>query len=289
VRFCVLASGSSGNTVYLESNGTRVLVDAGLSGKELEKRLDAIGVNSAQLDGILVTHEHTDHILGVGTVSRKYEVPVYIHPDTLGAAAGRLGRLPSTSFFEVGVPFRMGHFRVTSFPVPHDAANPVGFTFTTNGKKLGVATDMGYVTPLIRERLTGANALILESNHDLAMLKKGPYAWSLKQRVMGRRGHLSNEDAGMLLRSLLHRDLSSVVLAHISQVNNRLSIAYRTALKALRGGEGTPRLYAARQGEVGSLIEIPARLSVRLPAREDTQTVGRTRRGPHGAESIRKP
>lgn len=256
MRFSVLASGSSGNAIFVESEKTRLLVDAGLSGKELTRRLASIGVNPAHLDGILVTHEHIDHVSGVGIMARRYGLPVYVTPDTLAASRERMGWLPSVVSFESARRFRIGNIRVNPFAIPHDAVDPLGFTFCANGKKLGLATDMGCVSFSVREQLRGTNALILESNHDLQMLREGPYAWPLKQRVMGTHGHLSNADAGDLLRELIHENLETVVLAHISKINNRLGVAFGSAETVVQASEHDVRLFAARQGEVGSLIEV---------------------------------
>lgn len=256
MRFSVLASGSGGNAVYLESGATRLLVDGGLSGRELVTRLLSIGADPAGLNGILVTHEHADHILGVGILARRFDLPVYIHSDTLGAAARHLGWLPHTVCFDGDDVLEVGDLRVRPFPIPHDAVNPLGFTFSRNGKKIGLATDMGYVQSLARERLKGSNALILESNHDLEMLKEGPYAWSLKQRVMGRTGHLSNDDSSVLLGELLHDRLQCVVLAHLSAVNNLPRIAESLAREVIRRSGQNVRLTMARQGEAGALIEV---------------------------------
>ncbi len=256
MRFCVLASGSSGNAIYLESEKTKLLVDCGLSGKEVTKRLALRGLDPAHLDGILVTHEHHDHILGVGVLSRKYNLPVYIHPKTLAASKGRMGWLPQTISFETGSLFQTGAFSVTPFAIPHDAACPVGFTFSSRGKKVGLATDMGFVPDPVKARLKDVQALILESNHDLKMLEEGPYAWSLKQRVMSRQGHLSNVEAGELLGELLHRDLENVVLAHISKVNNDPRLAYRTAEAVIREYGASTILGTVGQGEMGDWVEV---------------------------------
>jgi len=256
VRFSVLASGSSGNAIYLESEKTKLLIDAGLSGREIERRLIGIGVNPAQLHGILISHEHQDHVHGAGAFSRRFGLPVYIHPDTHKASGNRLGWIPEIISFESGVPFMIGDIRISPFSVPHDAANPMGFTFFRNGKKLGLATDMGYAPALVRERLKGSHALILESNHDLEMLKDGPYAWPLKQRIMGRTGHLSNDDSCALLRELIHEELACVVLAHLSEVNNQPGLACRAAQEVIRQSGRMIRLIAARQEETGELIEV---------------------------------
>ncbi|MDX1763568.1 MAG: MBL fold metallo-hydrolase, partial [bacterium] len=197
-----------------------------------------------------------DHILGVGIMARKYGLPVYIHPDTLKVSAHRVGWIPEVIPLQTSCPLTVGNMTVTPFAIPHDAVNPFGFTFSANGKKLGLATDMGTVSALVRERLRECQALILESNHDLQMLREGPYAWSLKQRVMSRHGHLSNGDSSDLLRELIHDRLESVVLAHISQVNNNLHLAYGAAESVVRGSGWDIELFAARQDEVGTCIEV---------------------------------
>ena len=229
MRFCLLASGSAGNAVYVESGGTRLLVDGGLSGRELADRLGRVGADPASLAGIVVSHEHADHVLGVGVLARRYRLPVYIHPRTLEAAAPRLGRLDRVVPFRTGESFPVGSLRLRPFPVPHDAVRPVGFLLEGRGRRLGLATDMGFVPALVRERLRGCHALVLESNHDPDLLRKGPYTWPLKQRILGRNGHLSNQAAAALLRDLLHPGLQRVVLAHLSQVNNLPELAMETA------------------------------------------------------------
>ncbi len=256
MRFSVLASGSSGNAVYLESGRTKLLIDGGLSGRELTRRLACLGVDPASLHGILVTHEHRDHILGVGVLARRFGLSVYIHPATRAAAAALLGPVSATIPFQTSSVFSVGEIEVTPFPVPHDAANPVGFTFCSNGKKLGLATDMGYAPLVVRERLKGSHTLILESNHDLTMLQEGPYAWPLKQRIMSRRGHLSNDASRSLLQDLVHRHLDSVVLAHLSDVNNQHALAYNAARDVVVRSGWPIRLVTARQDDVGALMEV---------------------------------
>ncbi len=256
VRFSVLASGSGGNAVYLESGQTQLLIDGGLSGRELARRLACLGVEPASLNGILVTHEHRDHILGIGVFARRFSLPVYMHPATQVAAGPLLGQLPAVVPFQTSRVFAVGDVQVTPFPVPHDAVNPVGFTFCANGSKLGLATDMGYVPLGVRERLKGSHTLILESNHDLTMLQEGPYAWPLKQRILSRRGHLSNDTTRSLLEALMHSDLDRVVLAHLSEVNNQQGLALEAAREVLARSGRPIRLVTARQDEAGALMAV---------------------------------
>ncbi len=256
MRFSVLASGSVGNALYLESGRTKLLIDGGLSGRELTRRLACLGVEPASLHGILVTHEHRDHILGVGVFARRFDLPVYIHPAAEAAASALLGELPASVPFQASRDFAVGEVHVTPFPVPHDAAHPVGFIFRANGSKLGLATDMGYAPLGVRERLKGSHTLILESNHDLTMLREGPYAWPLKQRILSRRGHLSNDASRSLLTALVHRDLDNVVLAHLSDVNNQHVLALDAAREVIAQSGRVIRLVTARQDEVGGLMEV---------------------------------
>jgi len=219
--------------------------------RETKRRLSLIGVRPEELDAVLLTHEHTDHIKGVGPLCRAYGIPVYITPKTLAAGSGWLGGRLAIREFEAGSPFSIGGLSVEPFSISHDAADPVGFAFRSGPFKVGVATDLGYATALVTERLKGSNVLVLESNHDPAMLKDGPYPWPLKQRVAGKEGHLSNEDAGRLLSELLHPGLSHVVLAHISQINNRPDLAFDRAMGTLAGSPcGHVRLGVALQDAV---------------------------------------
>ncbi len=234
-----------------------MLVDAGLSMRETRVRLAIIGVDPSGLSAIIVTHEHTDHIKGVGALGRAYGMPVYISGQTRKAASGWLGKGLKFHEFEPGEPFEIQGLHVEPFSIPHDAADPVGLAFYSGGCKAGLATDLGYATRLVEERLKGSNLLILESNHDPEMLMSGPYPWHLKQRVRGKEGHLSNEDAVKLLASLLNPSLSHVVLAHLSQVNNLPGLAMDKARQALLDYScGHIRLEVAGQDSVGEFIGV---------------------------------
>lgn len=226
MKICTLASGSSGNSLLVESGSTKVLVDAGLSLRQLTRRLGRLGVTLGELDAVLLTHEHHDHSRGVPSLP----VPVYVSAATESLWCGQVPRL---ALFETGTPFEVGEITVTPFPVPHDAADPVGFTLEAGGVKLGVVTDIGSVTNVVRERLRGSQAIVVEFNHDEKLLSYGPYPWELKQRIQSRHGHLSNSQAASLVRDLLHDDLRHLVLAHLSKVNNAESIAVEAALKVL--------------------------------------------------------
>ncbi|MDJ0808601.1 MAG: MBL fold metallo-hydrolase [Desulfobacterales bacterium] len=234
IVLCALASGSRGNAIYLAGNGNALLIDAGLSGREIEKRLRQQNLDPHNLDAILVTHEHSDHIRGVGVLARRFNLPVHLTAPTHRAVQDRLGHLPAWHYFRPGVGFKLAGFHIHPFALSHDAADPVGFTFACNGLRVGMATDLGVATGLVAERLKGCHLLLVEANHDMAMLMDGPYPWHLKQRIRSRKGHLSNDAAGELLTRIVHPDLRQVVLGHLSETNNSPRIARQTALNALR-------------------------------------------------------
>ena len=219
IAICVLASGSKGNSTYISNGHTGILFDAGLSGIEIERRLKSRGLSTDSLQAIVVSHEHADHVSGVGVLSRRYGLPVYINRKTAGAAAN-IGKVHQTVYFECGEEFNIGSLRIHPFSLSHDAADTAGFTVSRNGIKIGLATDLGIATAMVAEHLKYCRALILEANHDPKMLIDGPYPWPLKQRIQGRRGHLSNSDTKSLLSKIIHPNLEHVILAHLSETNN---------------------------------------------------------------------
>jgi phosphoribosyl 1,2-cyclic phosphodiesterase len=241
VRFAVLASGSGGNSCYVEGPGGAILVDAGLSARETARRVSAAGGDMERVRAILVTHEHGDHVAGARVLARRLDVPVFATEGTLDAAPEEI---PGASPIEPGREFCAGGFSVLPFPLPHDAAEPVGFVLSCGPVTLGYATDLGYPTALARERLSRCDAVVLESNHDERMLMEGPYPWHLKMRIRGRRGHLSNPASAGLLADLMHPGLRAVVLAHLSETNNLPDLALGCAREALGRGRGTG-LFAA--------------------------------------------
>lgn len=278
VRVTVLASGSKGNSAVVSSARTRILVDAGLSCRELMKRMKAAGEDPCSLDGILITHEHQDHVQGLAVTARKLGIPVYVTEPThrawvrwmtpkkrityaewleqrkaQAAAAGEPSleeqsaaeeslaeperdpaRLPAVEYFRSGDDFRIGDIAVTPFTVPHDAVDPVGFVFESEGIRVGIATDLGYLPSNVHVHLRRCDLLMLESNHDLDMLRDGPYPWSVKQRVMSRVGHLSNDAAADFLERDYDGHAAWVVLAHLSESNNLPELARLSAERALR-------------------------------------------------------
>jgi len=250
---CVLASGSKGNAIYISNGTSAVLVDAGLSGKAIECRMRERGLDPAALSAIIVSHEHADHIQGVGVLSRRFRLPVYIGSSTLGAAP-RVGRLHETRLFECGRDFNIGDLRIHPFSISHDAADPAGFTFLYRCTKIGIATDLGIATAMVKEHLKACTLLVLEANHDPDMLMGGPYPWPLKQRIKGRSGHLSNEESRTLLGEIQHEELTHVVLAHLSETNNTPDVAFQTVAPVLT--KCTPQLMVALQDQCGELIHL---------------------------------
>lgn len=260
MKFCVLGSGSKGNSTYLESGGTSILIDAGMSGKELQKRLSAIGVDLAAIDAILVTHEHNDHIQGVGILSRRAGIPVYANPATFSAAAKIVNRLFSYNEFETGGTFYFRNLAIHPFSISHDTEDPVGFRISDGNVSFGYCTDTGRVSRLMHHRLASCQALVLESNHDIDMLQNGTYPPYLKQRIRSGHGHLDNTQTAVFLQELAHEKLQHVVLAHLSEENNRPEIAFHAAAEALHNNtpcrEETIRISVACQETVGELVSL---------------------------------
>lgn len=228
----MLASSSSGNATFLRTERTRILVDAGLSKRDLVARLNSIGEQAENLNAILITHEHSDHVCGLVAIAKALDIPIYI--TRLTAPAIPWGEYsPKLDCFQSGATFTVGDIEVDSFTVPHDAIDPVGFCFRSQGVKIGVVTDLGYVPDSIKFHLRGADLLVLESNHDLEMLKVGPYPWSVKQRVMGRKGHLSNDVVSDFIRRDLDTTITTLVLGHLSEHNNHPQIVRVMGERAL--------------------------------------------------------
>lgn len=242
----MLASGSSGNAALVATERTRILIDAGLSVKELTRRLALAGEEPARLSAVLVTHEHSDHVAGLARLVRRYPIPVY----TTHRTAPTLDwgdKPPAVETFQAGARLSVGDFDIHSFTIPHDAADPVGFCFHAEGIKIGIATDLGYITESIKVHLRGTHALLLESNHDLDMLKVGPYPWSVKQRVMSRVGHLSNAGMSDYLLGDWAPAAPNLVLGHLSEHNNHPEIVRLVATQALERRSLATRLVIAGQ------------------------------------------
>ena len=250
LRVCVLGSGSKGNCTYIESPETRILIDAGLSAREIERRLRQIDRSPAVLDGVLISHEHSDHIHGVGALARRYKLAVYANRATWQRAQHIVGRVDELHEFCTGSSFELKDLMIDPFSLPHDADDPVAFRLAWRRRAIAVVTDLGYPSQLVRERIRGCHLLLLESNHDDSMLKAGPYPWPLKQRIGGKSGHLSNVQSSQLLRDVLHDELEAVVLAHLSEINNHPDLARLTAQESL--GSKRTRVYVASQREVSA-------------------------------------
>jgi phosphoribosyl 1,2-cyclic phosphodiesterase len=240
VSVSVLASGSRGNTAMVCSASTRILVDAGISCRETFRRMRAAGEDPNSLSAIVITHEHSDHVYGLATLAKKLSIPIFMTGATHQAwarsirnATGELPKVSKLEIFAAGRRFRIGDIEVMPFTIPHDAADPVGFTFHSEGTKVGFATDLGYVPVSVRDHLKGCDVLLIESNHDVEMLRIGPYPWSVKQRVMSRVGHLSNDALAEFFLSDYDGGATYVVLAHLSEHNNHPELARRAAEKAL--------------------------------------------------------
>ncbi len=245
----MLASGSSGNAAFLATENTRILVDAGLSMRELRKRLASIGESLDTIDAILITHEHSDHVSGLPVLARQKSIRAVIYMTRLAAPAIDWGATPPARLepFQAGASLRIGDIEVQSFSIPHDAIDPVGFCFEAEGVRVGVATDLGYVPESIKFHLRRTNVLLLEANHDLDMLKVGPYPWSVKQRVMSRVGHLSNLHVSDYLMEDLASCTANLILGHLSEQNNHPAIVQLVAAEALQQRGLETRLSIASQ------------------------------------------
>lgn len=259
LRVCTLASGSSGNATYIGTKDEGVLIDAGISARQAVKLLASIGVEIEQIQGVLVTHEHKDHVAGLEVLTRRHDLPVYCTEktgshleDVLDIAAERC------RCFSAGETLTVGELKVESFSLSHDAADPVGYVINHKDTRVGVVTDTGVLTSKIRKALRHCQALVLEANHDLEMLQKGRYPYPLKQRILSAVGHLSNKDAGAGLLALASDETKHVVLAHLSAENNRADLARDTVKAALRRGklEKQPAVTVAPRLEPHPLIEV---------------------------------
>lgn len=234
MKFCVLGSGSKGNSTYVESNGVRLLIDAGLSAKCIEERLEQIGIPPSTIDAMIITHEHSDHINGVRVFQKRYGCPIYMTDATFKKCPPQTRAEVKACFYKVEKAIKFDGVEIQPFAVSHDAVEPVALVIEARGKRLGIATDLGYPTQLVRHKLKGMDALVIESNHDVRMLMAGPYPWEVKERIKSREGHLSNSQTAELLAEIVHSNLKTVVLAHLSETNNTPETALESAMSAIK-------------------------------------------------------
>ena len=231
MKYCSIGSGSSGNCHYIGYKDTNILIDAGLSGKRITGGLDEIDVDAEKLNGIFVTHEHSDHIKGVGVLSRKYDLPIFVNYKTWLAIKDKIGKVKehNIKIFENDKKYAIGDMEIKPFSITHDAADPVGFNLFDGKNKTSVATDIGHISENIRENILGSKLVVLESNYDKEMLLMGSYTYSLKKRVMSDIGHLSNESAARFAVELIKNGTEDILLAHLSRENNFPALAFETS------------------------------------------------------------
>lgn len=232
--FTILGSGSSGNCAYLESSSVHLLIDAGFSGRQIAERMKLLGRDISQIDAILLTHEHSDHIAGLKVLCQRHQIPLFCNRLTREAIAADLPNFAGWKLFSTGQSFVIGDLVVDSFSIPHDASDPVGFVVQAGSQKVAFVTDLGYVTKLVLERVKDATIMVLETNHDLKLLQNDTIRpWSVKQRILSRHGHLSNDAAAEALPSLITDNLERLFLAHLSRDCNEPALAHRTIQKKL--------------------------------------------------------
>lgn len=265
MRLCSIASGSSGNCIYVGSDATHLLVDVGISGRKAESGLNYLGLTGKDIDGILITHEHADHINGLGIMARKYGIPVYATRGTIQALReiSSLGEMDASLFHEVRADEKLviKDLTVNPMSISHDAAEPVAYRVSYGRRKVAVCTDLGHFTDYTVECLRGMDALLLEANHDVNMLQVGRYPYYLKQRILGDRGHLSNENSGRLLSRVLHDGVQAVLLGHLSRENNLPELAYEAVRMEIALGDNPYSaddfpLQVAKRSEPTPVIQI---------------------------------
>ena len=262
MKLCAIRSGSRGNAVLACTSRTRILIDCGISGRLAETGLRQAGVDPESLDAVLITHEHRDHIAGVGILSRRYHLPVYANEKTWAAMEQSLGKIAPEnrrSFVHTDA-FSLGDMDITPFSISHDAADPVGYTLLSGGKKMAVATDIGILEEELFRSLKGSDAVLLESNHDKNMLEMGSYPWPLKQRIRGSQGHLSNDDAGKAAEFLVKMGTRRIMLGHLSPENNYPRLAFQTVMNILQNAGIMPgrdmELFVAPGDSLSPVFEI---------------------------------
>ena len=260
-NFCSLYSGSSGNSLFVETKNTKLLVDAGVSCKKIENALQDININPNTLDGILVTHEHTDHVQSLGTLARKFDLNVFVNQETLDAMPKQRDKIPAKNIktFKVSDNFEIGDLKIHPFSIPHDAANPCGFSIYKEDKKISIATDIGHMTNAILKNLEESLFIMLEANYDPEVLRCSSYPFSLKSRIAGPTGHLPNEMAGKTISYLLQSGLKKAMLGHLSKESNFPELAYQTVLDELISNnynENSLSISVASRSEHSKVIQL---------------------------------
>lgn len=260
-KFCSLFSGSTGNSLFVETDNTKILVDAGESAKKIVSALSLIDVDISDIDAILVTHEHSDHVKSLGTLSKKYNIPIYANQNTWNAMPEQKQKVleENQNFFKVNKEFEIKDLSFKPFHIPHDAADPCGFNIFYKNKKISVATDLGHITPEIVNNLEKSSFVLLESNYDPDILKYSKYPFALKQRIAGPNGHLSNNNSGEIISNLMKTGLSSVMLGHLSKENNFPELAYKTVVEEIISNhhdESDIRIQVAKRDGPSDVIDI---------------------------------
>ncbi|WP_410207894.1 MBL fold metallo-hydrolase [Fusobacterium sp.] len=258
MKISILGSGSGGNSIYIESNNTRFLIDAGFSCKKIEERLEKIGKNLKGVDALLITHEHGDHIQGAGIISRKYNIPIYITKESFEAGEKKLGKIAEDNLKFINGEFKLKEdFLINPFDVMHDAVRTVGYRVENqDGKKMAISTDIGYVSNIVRENFKDVDLMVIESNYDYNMLMNCSYPWDLKARVKSRNGHLSNNDAAKFIKEMYSEKLKKVYLAHISKDSNKPDIVKHTIEQELKDNKINLKYELANQDIVTDIFEL---------------------------------
>jgi len=234
-KFCPLVSGSSGNSVFVKTEGTRILIDAGVSGKKIEECMKFIGEDCAEIDAIFITHEHIDHTKAAGILSRRFDIPIYATEGTwyaMECTVGSISRKNRKILYQ-NEKTQLNDMVIKPFSIPHDAEEPVGYNIFSDGMKMTIATDIGHIDNIVKDAVADSRILLLEANHDEEMLKRGPYPYSLKQRILGLYGHMANECAGNLIREVFSDKMKHIYLGHLSAENNTPELAFRTVMDIL--------------------------------------------------------
>lgn len=256
MKVSILGSGSKGNSIFIETDSIKILIDVGFSGKKIEEQLKKINEDISNIDGILITHEHGDHIQGAGIISRKYNIPIYITKESYEAAILKIGKINNENLRFINDKFHIGNSIVYPFDVMHDAERTIGFRIEeSTGSKLAIATDIGYIDNCVRESFKDVNIMIIECNYDYQTLMECSYPWDLKARVKGRSGHLSNNDCARFIREIYHFNLKKVYLAHMSKDSNNPQLAINTVLEELTSHKIKIDVEIAEQDTITNLIE----------------------------------